>query len=70
MIPNTTLIKFEDLNIMDQVLIMPNLTFQCHTKSTVLLGPYAKLRKAAVSPFLSAWNNSAPTRWIVVKIFI
>jgi len=43
MIPNITLLKFEDLNIIDQILIMPNLTFEYHIKNTVLLGPYAKL---------------------------
>ena len=68
MIPNITLIKFEDLNVIDQILIRSNLTFEYHIKNTVLLGPYAKLRKAKVSP--SAWNNSAPTRWIFMKIYI
>ena len=67
MIPNITLLKFEDLNIIDQILIMPNLTFEYHIKNTVLLGPYAKLWKAAVSLYLSAQNTFAPTEWIFMK---
>ena len=70
MIPCITQLKFKDLNILDWILIMPNLTFEYHIKNTVLLGPYEKLWKVAVLPYLSVWNNSAPTRWVFMKFDI
>jgi len=42
--------------------------------TTVVLGAFAKLRKATtsfvLSVLLSAWNNSAPTGWIFTKFHI
>ena len=32
-----------------------------------ILGKFTKLRKATVSFCLSAWNNTAPTRMILIK---
>jgi hypothetical protein len=44
------------------------------TIKIVLLGAFAKLRKATISFVmsvrLSAWNNSPPTEWIFMKFCI
>jgi hypothetical protein len=66
MIPSITPIKLEDSNVIDLILILPNLKFEYR----INIVPYAKLRKATDSPYLSAWNNSAPTGRIFMKFDI
>jgi hypothetical protein len=45
MIPNITLIKFEDLNVIDLILIIQNIAFEYQIDNNVFLGLYAKLLK-------------------------